>query len=82
MSNQTITLIPLAMRQPTKQGIYTLSLLQDNKTILASQLADYNSRAILVSFAFDGVSNPKMIAAYGLGLDCWWTTAADIAEAR
>lgn len=72
---KTITLQPIAMVTPTREGIYAPSRLKQPKTIdyqeFLKKYADY-SRPIPVSFAADGKSNPQIVTAYGFGLDCWY----------
>ncbi len=72
---KTVTLQPIAMVIPTKQGIYASSRIEQKKTIpyreFLTNFAD-NPRSILVSFATDGKSNPQLTTAYGKGLDCWY----------
>ena len=70
-----ITLVPVIMRVPSKDCIYTPSRWQRKKRISEQEFiekyADYG-RIIKVSFNRDGISNPQEVTAYGRGLDCWW----------
>ena len=67
-----IKLIPLAMRVPNSQGIYTLSKHSKPKKINQSDFIKYNGVDIKVSFHKDGISNPQTMTAYAYGMDCWY----------
>ncbi len=73
-----ITLQPIAMVTPTREGIYAPSRLEQSKTIdyqeFLKKYAD-RPRPIKVSFVADGKSNPKIVTAYGFDMDCWYIIA-------
>lgn len=73
--SQQVTLQPIAMVTPTKEGIYAPSRVSQSKTIdyeeFLEKYADH-CKTIRVSFAADGKSNPETVTAYGFGLDCWY----------
>lgn len=74
-TEQALSLQPIAMVIPNRQGIYALSKISPVKEISYTEfLAKYadHPRPILVSFDPDGKSNPRLATAYGFGLDCWY----------
>jgi len=67
MSEQKVTLVPIAMVKPTKEFIYAPSKIRpivevDHDTFI-SECAD-NGKSILVSFEKDGKSNPILTTTY------------------
>lgn len=74
-TEKTVTLQPLAMVIPTREGIYAPSRIRPKKVVgLAEFMAKFadHPRPVLVSFAPDGKSHSRRITAYGFGLDCWY----------
>lgn len=70
-----ITLTPIEMIVPTVAGVYAPSRLQPDRQMTRGEFllrfAD-TGRAVPVSFAPDGKSDPQMMTAYGSGFDAWW----------
>lgn len=75
-----MTLIPLAMIALSADCIYAPSRLRQPKEIETEEFikryADH-PRRILVSFEADGLSEPQMVTAYGVGLSCWWMVSLE-----
>jgi hypothetical protein len=76
----TITLQPIALLVPNSQFVHAPLHNRPPRQLPAAEFrARYadEPRAIRVSFAADGVSNPQRVTAYGRGLDCWWIVAGE-----
>lgn len=72
-----VTLQPIAMIRPNSRRVYAPSRINPMKEMSESEffkryLERGRPRGIWVSFEPDGVSNPQLTTAYGLGLDCWY----------
>ena len=64
-----VTLQPITMITPTTEGIYAPSRIRQPVQMSDEEfLSEWADRGVgvLVSFALDGVSDPRLMTAYGL----------------
>lgn len=71
--DRTVTLKPIAMIVPNKEGIYTSNKLEKPKVISQTEfLLKYSDHPKPIKVSEDGKNNWQIITAYGYGLDCWY----------